>query len=249
LLRDDSQLSVRDWGGRGQSVVLIHGLGRHQREWDVIASELTGQFRVVTYDQRGHGESGQSLDYSWRSRVGDLAALLLELELHDVVLVGHSLGAGVALEVATMIGDCGGLALLDGALPVELPLINPKEPGHPVRSRVVAARRAALHRLLSNTPMSFDELARIGHDYRGRFSEFDQALRRIDSPVLLMLGSQMERGRTGSAFQVVRREAARRAADINPRVGVQWIDARHNMIHTRPQEIAHAVTLLGAGAP
>jgi pimeloyl-ACP methyl ester carboxylesterase len=240
---------VRDWGGHGQPVVLIHGLGGRQRAWDGIASELTGMFRVVTYDQRGHGESGHSLDYSWATRVGDLAALLLELDLHDVLLVGHSLGAGVALEVANRVDVCRGLTLLDGALPVELPLLDGKEAGRPVRSLVVTARRAALHRVLRNAPMSYAELSRVGDDYRGRSSEFGRALGNVVCPARLILGSLTEKGRTGSAFQVVRREAAVRTAHINPGIDVQWLDARHDMIHTHAREIAAAIALLGTDAP
>jgi len=225
-------------------MVLIHGLGGNQREWDAVATELAVRFRIITFDQRGHGESSRSLDYSWATRVGDLTALLRELELHDVVLVGHSLGAGVALEVANSDDGCRALGLIDGALPIRLPLLNGKEAHRPVRNLFVTARRAALHRVLRNAPMSYADLSRIGDDYRGRFSEFDQALRNVDCPTLLLLGSRTERGRTGPAFQVVRQEAAARAVEVNPRVHVQWLEARHNMIHTHPREIATAIALL-----
>lgn len=248
FVRDDARLSVRDWGGGGQPMLLVHGLGGNQRQWDAIATELAGRFRLITFDQRGHGESSHSLDYSWATRVGDLAALLWELELHDVVLVGHSLGAGVALEVANRIDGCRALALIDGALPVKLPLLNGKEADRPVRNLVVTARRAALHRVLQNAPISYADLSRIGDDYRGRFSEFDQALRNVNCPALLLLGSRTERGRTGPAFQVVRQEAAARVVEVNPCIRVQWIEARHNMIRTHPREIAAAIALLPSDA-
>ena len=154
-VRDDAVLSVRDWGGKGTPMVLIHGLGGNQREWDAVGVKLARHFRIITYDQRGHGASSLSTDYSWDTRVGDLVALLEELELHDVTLVGHSLGAGVALEAANRIDDCRGLAMIDGALPVQLPLLDGKAPGRPLRNLVVTARRAALHRILRNAPMSY----------------------------------------------------------------------------------------------
>lgn len=228
-------------------MVLIHGLGGKQREWDGIATELAGSFRVITFDQRGHGESDRSADYSWATRVDDLAALLMELELHDVVLVGHSLGAGVALEAANRIDGCRALGLIDGALPVQLPPLNGIEPGRPVRNLVVTARRAALHRILRTAPMTYADLSRIGDDYTSRFSEFDRALRSVRCPALLLLGSRTERGRAGAAFQAVR-EAAGRAVEVNPRIRVQWIDAWHNMIRTHPREIAAAIVLLHADA-
>jgi pimeloyl-ACP methyl ester carboxylesterase len=117
-----------------------------------------------------------------------------------------------------------------------------------VRNLVVTASRAAVHRIMRNAPMCYVELSRIGDDYRGRFSEFDAALHTVACPTLLLLGSRTERGPTGPAFQVVRDEAARRAIELNPRIRVQWIDGRHNMIRTHPREIATAVALLHADA-
>jgi pimeloyl-ACP methyl ester carboxylesterase len=249
VARDDACLSVRDWGGGGAPMVLVHGLGGNQREWDDVAAELAGQFRIVTFDQRGHGESSRSADYSWATRVGDLAALLENMGLHDVTLVGHSLGAGVALEVANRIDDCRALALIDGALPVELPVPDGKETYRPLHNFVVSARRAALHRVLRRAPMSYAALSEIGDDYRTRFSEFDLALRALTCPVEFLLGIRVEPGRTGPAFQAVREEAAARALQTNPRVRVQWVDARHSMIRTHPRQVAAALLLLDAAAP
>jgi pimeloyl-ACP methyl ester carboxylesterase len=249
FVRDDAVLSVRDWGGDGTPMVLIHGLGGNQREWDVAGVKLARQFRIITFDQRGHGASSRSGDYSWKTRVDDLVALIAEMELHDVTLVGHSLGAGVALEAANRIDDCRALAMIDGALPVELPLLNGKVPGRPLRNLVVTARRAALHRILRNAPMSYTELSRIGDDYRGRFSEFDEELHGVACPALYILGSRVEHSPTGPAFQAVREVAAALAVQVNPSVRVQWIDARHNMIRTHPRQVAAALMLLHADTP
>jgi pimeloyl-ACP methyl ester carboxylesterase len=249
FVRDDAVLSVRDWGGGATPMVLIHGLGGNQREWDVAGVKLARQFRIITFDQRGHGASSRSSDYSWNTRVDDLVELIQEMQLHDVTLVGHSLGAGVALEAANRIDDCRALAMIDGALPVELPLLNGKAPGRPVRNLVVTARRAALHRILRHAPMSYTELSRIGDDYRGRFSEFDEALHAVACPALYILGSRVEHGPTGPAFQSVRERAAALAVQANPRIRVQWIDARHNMIRTHPRQVASALMLLHADAP
>jgi len=249
FVRDDAVLSVRDWGGDDTPMVLIHGLGGNQREWDVAGVRLARQFRIITFDQRGHGASSRSTDYSWTTRVDDLVALIEEMQLHDVTLVGHSLGAGVALEAADRIHDCRALAMIDGALPVELPVPDGKVPGHPLRNLVVTARRAALHRILRNAPMSYGELSRIGDDYRGRFSEFDEALHTVANPALYILGSRVEHGPTGPAFQAAREKAAVLALQANPRIRVQWIDARHNMIRTHPRQVAAALMVLHADAP
>jgi pimeloyl-ACP methyl ester carboxylesterase len=249
LVRDDAVLTVRDWGGDRPPMVLIHGLAGNQREWDAAGVRLAREFRIITFDQRGHGASSRSADYSWNTRVDDLLALISEMDLHHVTLVGHSLGAGVALEAANRIDGCRGVAMIDGALPVELPVPYGKVPGHPVRHFVVTARRAALHRILHHAPMSFAELSLIGDDYRGRFAEFDEALHAVACPALYILGSRVEHGPTGPAFQTVREKAAALAVKTNPHVRVQWIDARHNMIRTHPRQVAATLMLLHADAP
>jgi hypothetical protein len=97
--------------------------------------------------------------------------------------------------------------------------------------------------------MSYGELSRIGDDYRGRFSEFDEALHTVAYPALYILGSRVEHGPTGPAFQAAREKAAVLALQANPRIRVQWIDARHNMIRTHPRQVAAALMVLHADAP
>jgi pimeloyl-ACP methyl ester carboxylesterase len=249
LVRDDAVLTVRDWGGDRTPMVLIHGLAGNQREWDAAGVRLAREFRIITFDQRGHGTSSRSDDYSWSTRVDDLVALIEEMKLRDVTLVGHSVGAGVALEAANKIGGCRGVAMIDGALPVELPVPYGKAPGHPVRNFFITTRRAALHRIARSAPMSFAEFSRIGDDYRGRFAEFAEALRAVTCPALYILGSRVEHGPTGLALQAVREESAVVAVEANPLVRVQWIDARHNMIRTHPRQVAATLMLLHASAP
>ena len=114
---------VRDSGGEGKpAVVLAHGLGFGQRSWDRVAPHLSAEgLRVVTYDQRGHGGSDASNDYSPPTFERDLAAVLETLELREPVLVGHSLGATIAIGYAAARGRTAGVVCVDGGLPVSLP--------------------------------------------------------------------------------------------------------------------------------
>jgi hypothetical protein len=68
-------LSVRDYGGGGRPLVLIHGPGFSQKSWANLIAALGGRHRIITFDQRGHGASTQSWDYSWSSFVGHREAL------------------------------------------------------------------------------------------------------------------------------------------------------------------------------
>ncbi|MFC7550743.1 alpha/beta fold hydrolase [Plantactinospora sp. GCM10030261] len=82
--------------GYGQPVVLIHGFPLSGAAWEKQVSALVASgHRVITYDRRGFGRSGQpSTGYDYDTFAIDLAELITVLDLRDVVLVGHSMGTG-----------------------------------------------------------------------------------------------------------------------------------------------------------
>ena len=117
------RLVVRDYGGQGKPVVLVHGLGLARHTWRRVAHLLSARgLRVVAYDQRGHGASGTSLDYSLKAFVGDLAAVVATLDVEEpVVVVGYSMGAAVVVEYAVRYGGCSGVVCVDGGFPAPTP--------------------------------------------------------------------------------------------------------------------------------
>jgi pimeloyl-ACP methyl ester carboxylesterase len=83
------------------TVLLLHGLAGHSGEWDATARLLGGRHRVVALDQRGQGASERHPDdMSRAAHVGDVVAVIEELGLGDVVLVGQSLGGHTAMLTA-----------------------------------------------------------------------------------------------------------------------------------------------------
>ncbi|WP_251096225.1 alpha/beta hydrolase [Streptomyces sp. Caat 7-52] len=101
VVRDGVRLVCRDWGGPGPAVVLLHGLAGHAGEWDAAARRLTGRFRVVAVDQRGHGASERHPhDVSRAAYVADVVAVAGQLGLDRPVLVGQSLGGHTAMLTA-----------------------------------------------------------------------------------------------------------------------------------------------------
>ncbi|MER8234823.1 alpha/beta hydrolase [Streptomyces sp. NPDC094049] len=100
--RDGVRLSVRDWGGSGTDVLLLHGLAGHSGEWDATARLLRDSgHRVVALDQRGHGASERRPeDVSRAAYVADAVAVIEELDLERPVLIGQSLGGSTALLTA-----------------------------------------------------------------------------------------------------------------------------------------------------
>ena len=110
------QMHIRNWGGDGSPVVLLHGLASTCRIWDLTAPILARDFSVIAVDQRGHGDSGKPEDgYEFASVGNDVTALLEGRGIERPVLVGHSWGADVALEITVAQPDLlQGIVFVDG---------------------------------------------------------------------------------------------------------------------------------------
>jgi len=87
--------------GRGDPVLLIHGLGSSSRDWENQTGVLTERYRVIIPDLRGHGESDKPPGpYSIPLFAGDLVSLLRSLDIAPIHVVGLSLGGFVAFQLA-----------------------------------------------------------------------------------------------------------------------------------------------------
>ncbi len=98
----DLAVAVSD-GGAGPPVVLLHGLACGQRMWFHQIRALRRRFRVISYDQRGHGLTdapAAATDYSAALLTRDLNGVLDALQIERAALVGFSLGGGPALALA-----------------------------------------------------------------------------------------------------------------------------------------------------
>lgn len=82
--------------GTGQPVVLIHGYPLNGDSWEKQTRELLDLgYRVITYDRRGFGRSSKvATGYDYDTFAADLNAVLETLDLHEVTLVGFSMGTG-----------------------------------------------------------------------------------------------------------------------------------------------------------
>lgn len=105
-----------DWGGRGEWLILLHGLASQAHIWDLVAPLLTSSFRVVAVDQRGHGLSDKPASgYDFASITHDLDEILAALAIDHATLIGHSWGGNVAVQVAVdHPSRVSGLVLIDG---------------------------------------------------------------------------------------------------------------------------------------
>ena len=99
-------------------MLLHHGLASSQHIWDRMLSRLTRRFPVVTFDARGHGRSGKpNRGYGFDHVVADALAVVRGTRMRHPVVVGHSWGAMVALELAARRPRAlAGVVLVDGGV-------------------------------------------------------------------------------------------------------------------------------------
>lgn len=87
------RLHYLDWGNeQAQPMLLLHGFTGHAHFWDTFASAFCDRFHVVALDQRGHGDSDWAPEYTMDSAVADIQGVVDALGLHQMVLIGLSMG-------------------------------------------------------------------------------------------------------------------------------------------------------------
>jgi pimeloyl-ACP methyl ester carboxylesterase len=89
--------------GSGTAMVWAHGLGGACQEWEKAMDSFEDRYRVIVYDARGHGSSekpDKPEAYSQDVMVEDMRGLMDALDINKAIVVGHSMGANVALNFA-----------------------------------------------------------------------------------------------------------------------------------------------------
>ncbi len=87
--------------GQGEPLLFIHGLGSSARDWQLQADFFCQQYRVITFDTRGHGQSAKPPGpYSVPLFAQDTVGLIKALNLAPTHVVGISMGGMMALQLA-----------------------------------------------------------------------------------------------------------------------------------------------------
>jgi pimeloyl-ACP methyl ester carboxylesterase len=96
------RLHYTEWNpGGAVTVVMVHGVNVQLHTWDPVAQLLANDYRVICVDLRGHGDSEWATEgYRLEYFVSDLVELSDQLHLEPFELVGHSLGARIAVAFA-----------------------------------------------------------------------------------------------------------------------------------------------------
>ena len=126
---DGTGIYYKDWG-EGQPVVFSHGWPLNADAWDdAMMFVADNGYRGIAHDRRGGGRSGQPWDGNdLDSYADDLATLIETLDLHDVVLVGHSTGGG---EITRYVGRHGTSRVAKMVLVGAIPPLMLKTPQNP----------------------------------------------------------------------------------------------------------------------
>ena len=233
-------------------VVLLHGGGANAHWWDHLAPRIANRRDVYALDFRGHGDSDHPTERFVGAFNVDLESLLAWLGRSDAILVGHSMGAAVALDHASRVSATRGIGLVDlarggnrgGGRRARLALSLRRT----YRTRAEAVER---FRFLPESSHATEELrlSIAGNSVRcepdGRYGyKFDPGwfglpprprpdLRGVGCPVLLVRGGESN---------LLSREAAR--AFVAELVDGQLIEiphAGHHVLLDRPDELTAAL--------
>ncbi len=104
-----------DSGGSGIPILFLHGTGCDSTDWKSVIEKLPSDQRSITLDFRGHGHSSVPIEPFTLDSLGDDVLYLADaIGIQEVILVGHSLGGMVAMDVAKRSSQVVGLVLLEG---------------------------------------------------------------------------------------------------------------------------------------
>ena len=102
IKRDNAVINYRMTGNGDTTLLFVHGSYINQTYWDEQVDYFSRTFKVITLDLPGHGLSGRERkDWSTQGFAEDVITLIKELDLKNVILIGHSWGADVNLIAAT----------------------------------------------------------------------------------------------------------------------------------------------------
>lgn len=119
---DGVKISFNVVGKGSPALVFIHGWSNTRIIWDAQVSHFSKKYKVVNIDLPGFGESGNNRqDWSIKAYANDVASVIGKLDLDQVVVVGFSLGAPIAIETANTVPEfVTGVVLVDDLHNVEV---------------------------------------------------------------------------------------------------------------------------------
>jgi sigma-B regulation protein RsbQ len=102
IKRDNAIINYSITGSRDTTLLFVHGSYIDQTYWKQQTDYFSKNYKVVTFDLPGHGKSGtERKHWSTQGFAEDVIAVIKELNLKNVILIGHSFGGDINLIAAT----------------------------------------------------------------------------------------------------------------------------------------------------
>jgi pimeloyl-ACP methyl ester carboxylesterase len=242
------EIATTDHGGEGPALLLTHGAGTTQGSLARLVPELTGSFRVITFDMRSHGESSRA-EFSWDAVAEDVEAVRAAYDIERAVVAGHSLGGMVAAMYAVAHPDRVSHAVnIDGhgqGRPEQYDGMTADE---------VAAAWARLDEVQGDFMPEMEPEVRAGYD---RMIDVLKAIdlfdlyRRVPVPLLVFnaYGHDQLADLEGMAWYGDVMAAYRRGlgrdldalATEHPSIEIAHLEAAHFLVVTHPKEVAERI--------
>jgi pimeloyl-ACP methyl ester carboxylesterase len=247
--------------GSGPSVVLVHGATGTGAIWRETVAALGEGMRTIAYDRRGYGASGAPEAYAgttFEEQAEDAAALIRSLDAAPAIVCGHSLGAGVCLDLMKRHAQ-----LLRGAVLIEPPVLSLSAAGPEAMAETrEAVERGARHGGPAGAVEAF--LATWGDDVLQQLGEDRlEAARSAPRAFAADLGAAAAWSFTRRELREMRtralvlsatrssgawRDAAAALAALLGEAELREIGSGHFIPLQAPAEVAAAVTTLAAHA-
>ncbi len=232
--------------GRGRPLVLCPGLSCTQADLHELIDLLRRDHDVFAFDLRGHGLSSAAGRYSFDAFLGDLRAVMRELDLSSApLLVGYSLGADLAVHYAAGCPDgVAGLVLIDGANPLPEPFVTDVDLAEFREMARHTVERSEGGDRARQVLLSAEEVFELGLEMDVVRAGILERYRRIDGDVRMIMSRAIAgRGGAGRAPRHNRlwRAGVERLVGERPNVSVSWLDADHRLVFTHAPEIAEII--------
>lgn len=94
-------LFYRELGEKGnRPLIILHGLFGQCDNWMTLAKQLSDKFHIFLVDQRNHGQSPQSDEFSYQILADDLKGFIEQHEIEKPIVLGHSMGGKTVMQFA-----------------------------------------------------------------------------------------------------------------------------------------------------
>jgi esterase len=94
------KLFCREIGSSGQPLLILHGVFGSSDNWLGIGKTLSEKYQIFLIDQRNHGQSPHSDEFSYKTMAADLKEFIEEHNLHKPIIIGHSMGGKTVMQFA-----------------------------------------------------------------------------------------------------------------------------------------------------